>query len=651
MSIRTYLVLSYVALIILTLGLSEVFDRIAFKLAGRNLVIVQEALEGLTNANSQVSEEILTTYAEKMVEAKAEEVAKELAYLLGGRETYNYDQLRRDQRLRAIATQDILTAEGAAGYLDLNDHTGTNVLHPNPQVEGKNFAAWKDQFPEMWNLVSLSFKNPKVKGYYTFLDRDNRPRKKFMVLAQVDRTPFIVVAVVNIDEFFLPAQARMKGAAQEKMALAQQSISAATGAIEKQIKLASLIAGVIFTIIAGLSGLFFAGAFSRPIFRLRDGVRRMGEGDLTITVPETGAKEMVQLAHTFNHLGRQLTDYIERHDFVRDTFGRYVTQEVAKKLLENKEALELGGETREVSLIMSDLRGFTALTADMEPHQIITFLNRYLSKMIEILLDHQAVIDEILGDGIFAFFGAPEPQEDHPARAVACALAMQGAMEEINAVNAADGLPLLEMGVAVNTGTVVVGNIGSERRTKYSVVGADVNFASRIESYALGGQVIIGPSTYARVQELIEVGESIRAEMKGVPDPATLYEVRAIHGPYNLRLKERREVLTPLGMSLPVHIYRLKNKIISGAGAGAQITQLSETAAIIRYTGELAAWEDVRLYLLDAGAQEIPGKIYGKVTAIGPGENGAQEAHIRFTSVSPESLGIIHQVLGGGPET
>ena len=97
--------------------------------------------------------------------------------------------------------------------------------------------------------------------------------------------------------------------------------------------------------------------------------------------------------------------------------------------------------------------------------------------MIEILLDHRAVIDEIIGDGILAFFGAPEPMEDHPVQAVACALAMQAAMDEVNALNHADGLPHLEMGIAVNTGTVVVGNIGSERRTKYSVVGADVNFA------------------------------------------------------------------------------------------------------------------------------------------------------------------------------
>ena len=646
LSIRTYLVLSYVALILLTLGLAEVFDRIAFKLTEQNQVIVRENLAGLTAANFKLSEEFLTTYGEAIVEAKADAVAMEVSFLLGGRKSYNYAQLRRDKNLRAIATQDILTADGVAGYVDLNDKTGLNILHPNPQVEGKNFATWKDKFPEMWRLVSQVFTHPKVKGYYTFLDRNNRPRKKFMVLVQVPRAPFFIVAAVNIDKFFLPAQERIKKASQESMARAQSSIQAAAAAIEQQIKFVSLIGGIIFTLIAGFSGLFFAGALSRPIFRLRDGVRKMGQGDLTVTVPETGTKELVELSQSFNLLGHQLMDYIEKHDFVRDTFGRYVTQEVAKKLLDDKEALELGGETREVSLIMCDLRGFTALTADMEPSQIITFLNRYLSRMIEILLDYQAIIDEILGDGILAFFGAPKPLKDHPAQAVACALAMQGAMAEINTQNAADGLPHLEMGVAVNTGTVVVGNIGSEKRTKYSVVGADVNFASRIESYALGGQVLIGPSTYRRVKELVEVGLVTQAEMKGIPEPATLYEIRAMHGPYNLRLKERQDILQPLAAPLPAHIYRLHNKILTGATATAEIRQLCDTAAIVRFTGELAAWEDVRLHFLGPEAQELPGKIYGKVIAVGNEEVHYHEAHIRFTSVPPESRAVIREALG-----
>jgi sigma-B regulation protein RsbU (phosphoserine phosphatase) len=408
-----------------------------------------------------------------------------------------------------------------------------------------------------------------------------------------------------------------------------------------------IIIGFIGLAFLGLVITFLSRSITKPLRTLAASTAALGHGDFSVTVPETGAREIKQLAHSFNELGEQLTEYMEKRDFIRDTFGRYVTQEVVKRLLEADGALAMGGETREVTLLFSDLRGFTALTADMHPEQVIAFLNRYLGKMIEILIDYHAVIDEIMGDGILAFFGAPEPLEDHPARAVACALAMQGAMEGINAANAADGMPHLEMGIAVNTGTVVVGNIGSEQRTKYSVVGADVNFASRIESYAVGGQVLIGPATHWRIRDIIDVGEVIQAEMKGVPEPATLYEVRAIHGPYNLRLKERREDLVPLAPGLPVHIYRIKNKMIASHGDAARITQLSETGAILQFDGELAAWEDIRLHLLDAAQNERPGKIYGKVTSVAPREGGLQEATIRFTSVSPESRVIISAALGG----
>ena len=409
-------------------------------------------------------------------------------------------------------------------------------------------------------------------------------------------------------------------------------------------------------IIIGLIGLAFLGVviitlsrnITKPLRVLAETTTALGHGDFSVTVPETGPKEIHQLAHSFNELGEQLTEYIAKRDFIRDTFGRYVTQEVVKRLLESREALELGGETREVSILMSDLRGFTALTADMEPENVVAFLNRYLGKMIEILVDFRAVIDEIIGDGILAFFGAPEPLEDHPVRAVACALTMQAAMEEIKALNAADGFPHLEMGIAVNTGAVVVGNIGSEQRTKYSVVGAHVNFTGRMESFSVGGQVLISPATYSRVQDLVEVKETMAVQMKGVPGKSILYEVRGIRGPYDIHLKERQETLTSLPERINVHIHRLKEKIVFAKNETAWITHLSETTAMVTFAGELGEWEDVHLKLLDDTGQVIPGKIYGKVTAVKPTTDHLQEAQIRFTSVSPEIYQLIRQTLGRG---
>jgi class 3 adenylate cyclase len=451
---------------------------------------------------------------------------------------------------------------------------------------------------------------------------------------------------VNIDEYFLPTQAKIKKTCQNMTTQATQSIGQAEQATRRKIEDWGVLGGILFSLIGAVLGLGFAAILSRPILRLRDGVQEVGKGDFAVAVPVHGAKEIVQLAQTFNDLGHKLTEYIEKRDYIRDTFSRYVTNEVVKRLLDNKDALKIGGETLEVTVLMSDIRGFTALCAGMEPEQVIIFLNRYLGKMIEILLDHHAVIDEIIGDGILAFFGAPEPLLDHPARAVACALKMQAAMEEINALNAADGLPHLEIGIGINTGAVVVGNIGSEQRAKYSIVGAHVNLTSRIESYALGEQVLIGASTYRLVQDLIEVGEVMEVQAKGVPGDITIYEVRGLRGPYNLHLKEKSETLVALPEKKPVQILRISEKIVTGTAGAAWITSLCETSALVLFEGELSQWEDVRLHLLDEQMTPLPGKIYGKVTEIKVVNDSLQQGHIHFTSVSPEIKMAIRRLIG-----
>jgi len=201
------------------------------------------------------------------------------------------------------------------------------------------------------------------------------------------------------------------------------------------------------------------------------------------------------------------------------------------------------------------------------------------------------------------------------------------------------------MGVAVNTGAVVVGNIGSERRTKYSVVGAHVNFTSRIESFALGGQVLISADTYGRVKDLVEIGDVLQAEMKGIPGKSTLYEVRAIGGPYNIQLKARREDLVKLAEPVKVHLHRIQEKVVVGINEEVWVTHLSETAVQVAFKGELVEWEDVRLQMMDEKGEPIHGKVYGKVTQVKPGADGQFTASIRFTSVAPEVYQIIREVL------
>ncbi|MFZ5452526.1 MAG: adenylate/guanylate cyclase domain-containing protein [Thermodesulfobacteriota bacterium] len=648
MSIRTQLLLSYLILsLLLILGIWIVDDQILERMTQKNLLFAEENVGAITNANDQLAAQILTHYGQYIIEDKAADVATELAYVLKGQKPFNYQELRRNNHLRRIAIQEIHTPEGSAGYTILFDRHGINIFHPDKSVEGRDYALWRQRYPEMWQLLTRAVQQKKVAGYLTFFDTKGNPRRRYTATVQVAGTPFITAAVVNIDQFFLPVQKKFKRASQEILAEAKPAIKSHSQKTTRLVKIAGLVTGVTFFLLAGLFGFYFAASISRPLRRLQKGVTEVGEGNFAVAVPEKGAREVVGLAHSFNLLGEQLTEYMAKRDFIRDTFGRYVTQEVVKRLLESDEALALGGETREVSILISDLRGFTALTADMAPEDVVAFLNRYLGKMIDILTDYRAVIDEIIGDGILAFFGAPNPMEDHPVNAVACALAMQAAMEEVNTLNRADGLPHLEMGIAVNTGEVVVGNIGSERRTKYSVVGAHVNMASRIESYAVGGQVLIGAATFNRVHHLIELGEVMEVKLKGVPGKTTLYEVTGIGPPYDIHLPERYETLTPLAEKIPVHLQRISEKVVISETA-AWITQLSETTAMLTFEGELGEWEDVRLLLLDAAGRENPERLYGKVTAVKPGDDRHQEAQIRFTSVSPQIYPLIRGAIGLG---
>jgi class 3 adenylate cyclase len=340
-----------------------------------------------------------------------------------------------------------------------------------------------------------------------------------------------------------------------------------------------------------------------------------------------------------------MTEGLEERDRIKDTFGRYVSQEVAKKILESSDGLKLGGEMRELTIMMSDLRGFTALTANMKPEEVLHFLNRYLGKMVEIILDHRGIIDEIIGDGILAFFGAPVELENHPELAVACALNMQLAMEEINTLNEADGLPHLEMGIAVNTGELVVGVIGHEKRKKYGAVGAQVNFTGRVESFTVGGQVLISKGTYERLADQLVIDSILEVDMKGVPGKTRLFDVRGLKGEHAATMPETEDELTDLSEIIRLQVFRLDQKIVSETGEAGWIEQVSLTSAVVSFDNEISPWEDLRMVVTDNSGTLSKSEMYGKVIGVAENE-GLHKGTVRFTSVSSEAYLLLRRVIG-----
>ena len=225
----------------------------------------------------------------------------------------------------------------------------------------------------------------------------------------------------------------------------------------------------------------------------------------------------------------QYRQQLERNEkFIRATFGRYLSDEIVTDILERPEGLELGGDLRQVTIMMSDIRGFTTLSERLAPAQVVTMLNRYLGVMTDIIMEHQGTIDEFIGDAILAVFGAPQRRDDDADRAVNCALAMQAAMADINALNEAEGLPAIQTGIALNTGDVIAGNIGSERRSKYGFVGHPMNVTSRIEDLTAGGEILASDSTLQNLRGKFHVSDSQELNVKGIDESIVVHKIREI---------------------------------------------------------------------------------------------------------------------------
>ncbi len=200
-----------------------------------------------------------------------------------------------------------------------------------------------------------------------------------------------------------------------------------------------------------------------------------------------------------------LTDLVRVHS----AFERYTSPEIADYVLTTPGGEKQGGQSREATILMSDLRGFTAMSTRLPSDQLITMLNHYFAEMSAVITQHRGTVIEFLGDGIFVVFGAPQELPDHAEAAVRCAVEMQNALSRVNEWNREQGYPELEMGIGINSGSVVVGNIGSEQKMKYGCMGETVNLAGRLESFTLGGEVCISENTRKRIAaELKILGEN-----------------------------------------------------------------------------------------------------------------------------------------------
>ena len=324
---------------------------------------------------------------------------------------------------------------------------------------------------------------------------------------------------------------------------------------------------------------------------------------------------------------------------LRKTFGRYLTNEVVYQLLDTPQGLQMGGDRRTVTMLMADLRGFSSASERQPPEQVLMFLNQYLEIMTDVINRYQGTIDEFMGDGILVLFGAPTTRDDDPDRSVACAIAMQQAMKSVNEHAPLLGLTSIEMGVGIHTGEVVVGNIGSLKRAKYGIVGSHMNLTSRIESYTVGGQVLISEATHQAVRSLVQTNGLMQIETKGFQQAVTLYDVQAIDGGFYLALPEKKAIVEAVANPISVQFAVIDGKHIQATRTEGRLCQVSSQGALLQSPVAIAVFSNLKLNLNQPDrTADFYAKVIVEVMAEVSGQADSFTYQVRFTFVPPDVL-------------
>src|SRR5437762_9027613 len=273
--------------------------------------------------------------------------------------------------------------------------------------------------------------------------------------------------------------------------------------------------------LCGIHGLWIARGVSRPVLKLAGGAREIAAGKYNQRVQLKQEDEIGALAASFNQMSAGLAE----RDRVRDLLGKVVSPAIATELL--RKQVTLGGEQREVTVLFSDLRNFTSMSEPLAPEETLGILNHYFSRVAGIVEKHGGVVDKYVGDALMALFGAPVASVDDADRALRAALEMTTALDELNQQWHRRGLPTVGVGIGINTGVVVAGNMGSEKRLNYTVIGDGVNLASRLEELTktpeYEARVIVSGATLAKAKEKYRTRRLGEVGVKGIQIPTEIF--------------------------------------------------------------------------------------------------------------------------------
>ena len=321
-----------------------------------------------------------------------------------------------------------------------------------------------------------------------------------------------------------------------RVRLATQQGNAAVGHLELGLSTATIDAearqGILrelavlgATLLLGVLGaVLMGGRIASPLAALAEAMKRVEQGDLTVAARETIARDEVgDLSRAFN----SMIGGLRERERLRDTLGRYVSGDVADRILEEQDDLQLKGELRRVTVLFLDVRGFTSVSEVLTAPQVLELLNDYFHIVVEKVQVHGGTVNKFIGDAAMCIWGAPRPLDKPEEAAVICALEIQAAARTLSERRRAAGLISVGIGIGINAGEVVAGNLGAAQRLEYTVIGDAVNLAQRLESQAREGEILISQAVYDRVALHIEAAPREPVKFKGKSQPVPLWEVRA----------------------------------------------------------------------------------------------------------------------------
>lgn len=282
-----------------------------------------------------------------------------------------------------------------------------------------------------------------------------------------------------------------------------------------------VLIGSCFIVIGIIGAFLTAKRITAPLSTVMAAMSSVASGDLNQSVSVRKADEVGKMAGAFN----KMVEGLREREFVKDTFSKYVSKQVADRILREKDYLNLKGERRIVTVLFADIRGFTPLAEALPPEKVLDILNEYFSIMIDIVFTYGGVLNKFIGDAIMVTFNAPLDQKYHELRAIFTGLEIQRQIASINRTRIARSEPQINIGIGINTGEAVAGNVGSAARLEYTVIGSGVNLAQRIESSTEKGQLHISETTYTAVKDFVEVIKLEPVKVKGIAEPVQLYAV------------------------------------------------------------------------------------------------------------------------------